>query len=107
MLVNVSPKLDRSEVELETDFKVVREFLVSGREEITQNGVTFTLMDFPPVFLYSHLYSKDEDRISFILRVKKVLKGTFIHDQSNGIVFYYGRVKTETEKFADIVEDLF
>jgi hypothetical protein len=111
MLINISNILERSEIELELDFKVIHEFYISGRKtsgsgvirKLERSEDDFLLNE----FIWHPLSSANEIRMKAILENKVVLRNIFIHDFSNGKVIYYARMKTDMEKFSDVAGDLF
>lgn len=105
MLENVSPRLGRADFEFETDYKLVREFYLSGRDSLLDRDRKFFILC---QFHFSILDGEvNRKRMEELIARKKILKNIFIHDNDKGRIFYYGRDLSDDEKFKEAVEDLF
>lgn len=102
MLINVSPKMGRSEVDLEIGFKLVRSCYQRSQVSILNVLGPKKHLDISRI----SSINTEEDLLR-IINDKVVLKNTFILDEEEECIIYYGRDKTDEEKFKELAEDLF
>lgn len=124
MLINIHPPMGRDEIEIEKDFKMIKEFYLRRQEYVfvlAKNVIiaswskslaspdTFHSQERFNKVILSEEYSRTrpEQIIKDVSKKNIILKNIILKDTVTGDVALYIREKSESERFSEAVADLF